>query len=134
MEFQVSDICLLVPDVNQSVEFYRDKLGFSLKREDIGFAEFEVGGSTAFALWEATDIQQHLGKDVVSKEGHWFMGAFEFQTAEELEAAYQELKSKGVDFVKELHDWPWGARAAYFADPDGYLWEIYAWVGEPYTW
>jgi catechol 2,3-dioxygenase-like lactoylglutathione lyase family enzyme len=133
MRFRVTDCCLLVPNVDRSVEFYRDRLGLRLKRRDIGFAEFDIEGAT-LALWEASDVQRHLGKDAVSNEGHWFMGAFEFQSAEALLDAYNQFKSRGVTFVKEPRDWPWGARAAYFKDPDGYLWEIYAWVGKPYTW
>ena len=133
MRFRVTDICLLVPDVNRSTEFYRDKLGFSLKRQDVGFAEFEVE-KTTLALWEAPDVEQHLGKETVSEEGHWFMGAFELESGEEVDTVYAELTGKGVNFVKEPADWPWGARGAYFTDPDGYLWEVYAWVGEPDSW
>lgn len=133
MRFRVTDICLLVPDVNRSTEFYRDKIGLPLKRQDNGFAEFEAG-ATSLALWEASDVEKHLGKETMSQEGHWFMGAFECESGEEVDAVYAELKGKGVNFVKEPADWPWGARGAYFTDPDGYLWEIYAWVGEPDTW
>ena len=133
MQFNISDICLLTSDVNRSADFYQNVLGLPIKRRDIGFAEFDVEKSV-LAIWEAQDVQQHIGKDAVSEEGHWFMGAFEFETGEEVTEAYNELKSRGVNFVKELHHWEWGALAAYFADPDGYLWEIYAWVGEPYTW
>ena len=37
---------------------------------------------------------------------------------------YEKLKSKGVKFIKALHDEPWGGRQATFTDPDGHILEI----------
>ena len=133
MNLILTDYALLVPDLERSIDFYQNKLGLKLNRKDIGFADFKTENAV-LALWQSDNVQACLGKENVTDEGHWFMGAFEFQTAEEIKQAYDELKSKGVNFVTDLIDWDWGARAAYFSDPDGYLWEIYAWVNDPYTW
>ena len=65
----------------------------------------------------------------MSKVKHRLMGAIHFETAEEVDAACQELKGKGVEFVSKPTDWPWNARAACFVDPEVGLWEIYAWLG-----
>ena len=40
---------------------------------------------------------------------------------EDVDAAYQMLSAKGV---RPPTDQPWGLRTAYFADPEGTLWEI----------
>ncbi|TMI42343.1 hypothetical protein E6H21_00825 [Candidatus Bathyarchaeota archaeon] len=37
---------------------------------------------------------------------------------------YEELRAKGVHFVKPPTTFPWGQRMAYFEDPEGNLWEI----------
>jgi uncharacterized glyoxalase superfamily protein PhnB len=37
---------------------------------------------------------------------------------------YEELKKKGVRFIKELHDEAWGGKQATFTDPDGHILEI----------
>jgi uncharacterized glyoxalase superfamily protein PhnB len=37
---------------------------------------------------------------------------------------YDELKNKGVKFIKELHEEPWGGKQATFTDPDGNILEI----------
>jgi uncharacterized protein len=132
-DMRISDYGLLTDSVERSIDFYHGVLGFEIKRRDTGFAEFWTG-DTILCIWEADDVKQHLGKDSVTDKGHWFMGAFQFDTGEEVKAAYDELKSKGVEFLTELKFWDWGATAAYFKDPDGYLWEIYAWTGKPYTW
>jgi catechol 2,3-dioxygenase-like lactoylglutathione lyase family enzyme len=133
MDFKITDVCFFVEDIERSTSFYLDVIGLPLKRRDTGFSEFQSGEAT-FAVWEANNVRKNLGEEVISPGGHWCIGAFEFETGEEVTNYYHDLKEKGVDFVTELVDWPWGARAAYFKDPDGFLWEIYAWVGTPYTW
>jgi lactoylglutathione lyase len=42
----------------------------------------------------------------------------------DVDAAYEELKAKGVTFVRPPTDQRWGLRTAHFADPEGNLWEI----------
>ncbi len=133
MDFKISDICFFVEDIEQAVSFYQDVIGLETKRRDIGFAEFQTGEAT-FAVWERGNIRENLGNGIISDIGHRCIGAFEFDTGEEVIEFYNNLLQKGVEFVTDLVDWPWGARAAYFKDPEGFLWEIYAWVGTPYTW
>jgi catechol 2,3-dioxygenase-like lactoylglutathione lyase family enzyme len=133
MTFYITDYALLVDDLQKEIDFYHGKLGLEIKRLDTGFAEFHTGDTT-LCLWEAQDVRNHVGKEAVSEKGHWFMGAFEFESGHAVKEAYDELKSKGVDFITELKFWDWGATAAYFKDPEGYLWEIFAWTGTPYTW
>ena len=41
-----------------------------------------------------------------------------------MDEEYQRLVSKGVKFIAEPHDEPWGGRQASFHDPDGNLLEI----------
>ena len=43
---------------------------------------------------------------------------------EDVDAAYQMLSAKGVRFLRPPTDQPWRLRTAYFADPEGTLWEI----------
>ncbi len=133
MDFKITDFCLFVEDIERSTAFYHDVVGLELKRRDTGFSEFLTGEAT-LGLWQVSDVRQNLGPEIISPQGHWCIGAFEFETGEELMGLYERLKSHDVEFATEMVDWPWGARAAYFKDPDGFLWEIYAWVGVPYTW
>ena len=43
---------------------------------------------------------------------------------EDVDAAYEALKAKGVTFLRPPTDQLWGLRTAYFADPEGNVWEI----------
>ncbi len=38
---------------------------------------------------------------------------------QDVDQAYRTLRERGVRFLKEPHDTPWGGRIALFADPDG---------------
>lgn len=43
---------------------------------------------------------------------------------EDVDAAYEALRARGATLVKPPANQPWGLRTAYFADPEGNLWEI----------
>ena len=43
---------------------------------------------------------------------------------DDVDKEYEELRSRGVNFVKPPTTHPWGQRIAYFEDPEGNLWEI----------
>ena len=45
-------------------------------------------------------------------------------TREEVDAVLATARAAGADPVQEAVDRPWGGYTGYFADPDGYRWEI----------
>ena len=51
MEYQISNVGLLVPDVQRVKPFYRDAFGYTLKQDLPAFAEFDAGGAALF-LWQ----------------------------------------------------------------------------------
>src|SRR6202041_4063910 len=66
----ISDICLLVQDLERAISFYRDQVGFELRRLAPGFADFFTGGVT-LALWQVDHMQSHLGlpPEIASRGG-----------------------------------------------------------------
>jgi len=44
---------------------------------------------------------------------------------ENVDAVHAALEAKGVAFIRPPINQPWGRRTAYFADPEGNLWEIF---------
>jgi len=44
---------------------------------------------------------------------------------DDVDAEYAALTAKGLKFIKPPVDQPWGRRTAYFADPEGNLWELF---------
>jgi catechol 2,3-dioxygenase-like lactoylglutathione lyase family enzyme len=123
----ITDTCVLVRDLETSVAFYRDRLGFELVHRAPGFADFAGAGHT-LALWERAHIAEHAGVSVDLEASASLAIAVRLADAAEVDAAYAELFEKGVPFVRPPADYPWNARCVYFAGPDGEIWELYAWL------
>jgi uncharacterized glyoxalase superfamily protein PhnB len=129
MKYPIRTIGWIVDSVEDSVNFYQEKLGYSLTLFKPGeFALFDAYGSVFF-FWQRSHLNEHFGADVMAHVKHSCMAAIKFDTPKEVDAACTELKSRGVNFLVEPNDWPWDARAAYFIDDHGYIWELFAWIG-----
>ena len=122
----ISDVCLLVDDLERAIAFYRDRVGFELRRVAPGFADFFTAGVT-LALWQVDHIQTHLGLPPRPKGGSRTMAAIQVESSTKVRALHQELAARGVPFVAQPRAYPWNAFACYFTDPDENLWEIYTW-------
>ncbi len=124
----ISDFCLLVEDLDRAVHFYRDIVGFKLRRLAPGFADFFTAGVT-LALWQVDHMQTHLNLPPGPKPlGAWrTMAAIQVADKDTVDNMQQELAARGVPFVVSPQAYPWNAYACYFTDPENNLWEIYTW-------
>jgi len=116
---------LLVRDLAKCTAFYRDTLGLevresestsdsvSFQMENVYFFLLEVSGAARMVSSEALELSSEGGPRVLLAAG-----------VEDVDTAYETLKAKGVTFLRPPTDQPWGLRTAYFADPEGNLWEI----------
>jgi uncharacterized protein len=123
----ISDVCLLVQDIARSVAFYRDRMGLPVKRLDQGFAEFQTE-QVVLALWQRDNLADHVGFERARVAGTSCMVACRLPTAEAVDAMHADLAARGVAFASPPRLYPWNAYAAYFADPDEHLWELYSWI------
>jgi uncharacterized protein len=123
----ITDICILVRDLEASIAFYRDGLGFKLLHRAPGFADFTGAGHT-LALWERAHISRHTGVPVDPDAITSVAIAVRLADAAQLDAAYAELSENGIAFVRPPADYTWNARCVYFTGPDGEVWELYAWL------
>ena len=127
MEPRISIITLGVTDLPRSIEFSRDGLGLPLQDEEDteSIAFFELKGT-----WLALYPREALADDAgVPTEGSGFSGvtlAHNVRTREEVDAVLDEAVAAGATLVKAAQDVFWGGYSGYFADPEGYLWEV-AW-------
>ena len=99
----------MVQDVPSSVEHYRDVLGFH--------TEFTHGQPTFYAGVERDDVVIHLQAASETKRQPGHGGIYIFVT--DVDALYQELKSRGARTVKEPTDYPYGMRDFDVHDLDG---------------
>ena len=125
----ITDFCFLIEDVERSIAFYQEKLGFTLRTRADGFADF-VTQNVALALWEIDHISAAIGiSNARSGPGvHKAVAAIELATGDEVDALYAQLLERGVVFLRPPQDYVWRARCVYFIDPDENVWEIYAWL------
>ena len=124
----ISDVCILVENLERSKRFYIDKLGFALRQDAPNFADFTGAGLT-LALWEIDHISDNTG--VSAKRGpgaHKVCVAVALARPEEVDECYEQLSARGVPFQAPPADYVWNARCCYFSGPDDELWELYSWL------
>ncbi len=127
-EPRISIITLGVSDMATSIRFYRDGLGFPTSaKDDAGWALFETSG-TRFSLYP----YDHLAKDISpATEGlrSGFGGitlAHNTRMREDVDEVLSIAEGAGGKILKPPRESSWGGYSGYFADPDGYPWEV-AW-------
>ena len=124
MEQRISIVTLGVKDLVRSREFY-ERLGWRRSGNAEGIVFFQAGG-IALALY----LRSELAKDAnVSADGSGFGGvtiAYNTRSREEVDAILAEAVRAGAKLLKPAQEAFWGGYSGYFADPDGFLWEV-AW-------
>lgn len=132
MEPRITLLTLGVDDLERSLEFYRDGLGFPT--EGIVGTEFEHGAVAFFelesglkmALWPRRDIAHDCGIEVAPRSPTEFTIGHNVGNRREVDAVMRQAAEAGATVVKTAADTFWGGYAGYFQDPDGHLWEV-AW-------
>ena len=126
---RISGCCLLVDDLERSAAFYTQRVGLVLHRKAYGFAQYEPRRGVHLSTWQIDYFCEHVGLPrQVHRASHKAMPGVLMGSAAEVDAAYAELKSRGVTFAKQPQLYPWNAYACYFADPDGNIWELFHWA------
>lgn len=125
-------ITLGVKDLERSVIFYEQGLGLPKMDSPPEVAFFTLKGS-----WLGLYGRESLARDAgVNDEGAGFSGftiAHNVDSQAEVDALMNQAIAAGGKLVKEPGKVAWGGYSGYFADPDGYLWEVahnpLFWVG-----
>src|SRR5438105_14894839 len=123
IEVRLEGLTLRVADVGRSIEFYADKLGFAVEiNKPPQFAMFRVGGPTGGTIGLLVhDSSDPLGSDSTTLRQR--AGIHVELTTDHLDALYEQLKGRGVEFFEPPHEEPW-ERSMRVHDPDGYTIEF----------
>ena len=121
-----------VQDIEKTVVFYRDVLGFKLEMavpEDKSGVEQELGEKKKYiyAMMSRDDVgvmfqrTDSIGEDVPPLKGVPIGASVSFYIeVEAINALYQEIKSK-AEIVKELETVWYGMQEFYIKDCNGYI-------------
>lgn len=125
MKPKISIITLGVKNFKQSFDFYKEGLGFTPHdfKDDNEYVLFKLEGT-----WLSLFPKEKLAEDItVSATGSGFSGitlAHNVKTEDEVNDVFKIAISHGATPIKEPQEVFWGGYSGYFADPDGYYWEI----------
>jgi catechol 2,3-dioxygenase-like lactoylglutathione lyase family enzyme len=128
----ILEIELAVSDPVRTFDFL-ERLGFRPKAVDGGM-HFDGGGVvlSVVDIEEATSGAQNPSEFAsFTRTGGHVMLAVELDSGDRVDELHAELTARGLVASGPPAVFEWGARSTYFVDPDGYIWEIYAWVEEP---
>jgi catechol 2,3-dioxygenase-like lactoylglutathione lyase family enzyme len=137
MQPRIGTISIGVTDLDRSIAFYRDGLGFPT--EGIVGQEYENGtiafidleGGMRLALWPLTSMQADTG--VATGGNPSITLGYMVASRGDVDTVMEIARRAGAHIVKEPVTTAWGGYSGYFADPDGHLWEV-VWIPEAYGW
>lgn len=130
MKPRITVLTLGVADLERSLRFYRDGLGFPT--EGVIGEEFEYGAvvfidlqpGLRLALWPRRSIAHDTGLAEQPASATEFTLGHNVSSREEVDAVMQQAEQAGAVIVKPPHDAFWGGYTGYFQDPDGHPWEV----------
>jgi len=118
---QPLQVSLTVKDLQKSVTWYVDVVGFTVTRK------IERDGQLRGMAVQAGDVRIVLNQDDGAKgwdrvKGEGF--SLYLVTAQRIDDVARGIKERGGALEMEPKDMPWGARIFRLRDPDGFRWTV----------
>ncbi len=123
MEQRISLVTLGVADLERAGAFY-DRLGWQRSVKGAQGVVFYQMGGLALGLFPREDLAEDAGIKDDSQGFPRFALAYNTRIREEVDRTLAEAEAAGGRIVKPAEEAFWGGYSGYFADPDGFLWEV----------
>ena len=124
MEPRVSFVTLAVAELAAARRFYVDGLGWQPAFEHEGeVLMFQVADKVVLSLWSEAGFEAEVGP---IRRGRGLVPitlAHNVATREAVDAVLGEAGAAGAE-VEPAVEREWGGYTGYFADPDGFRWEV----------
>ena len=105
----------LVDDLDRSIAYYRDRLGFTL---DFVYEDFYASVSRdGFAIH--LKCAPKLAAERAHRKAEEHLDAF--VSVSGVHDLFRDLQTRSATIIKPLEPRPWGATDFYVEDPDGYI-------------
>jgi predicted enzyme related to lactoylglutathione lyase len=125
MKPHVAVITLGVGDLKRARAFYSEGLGWPIQQEDSNWVCFTLGdGSSSLALYPWRELAADAR---VPAQGSGFRGvtlSYNVRSEERVDEVLSEAARAGGQVVRRAERASWGGYRGYFADTEGYLWEV----------
>ncbi|PNH84308.1 VOC family protein [Arthrobacter sp. AFG20] len=124
MQPRVDFISLGVRSVAASRRFYVEGLGWPVHREvpdEVVFIQANHG--LILSLWDAGQMRAEAAVDAPAAVPCITL-SHNVGSAEQVTQVMAQAESAGASVVAPPKTQPWGGYTGYFADPDGFRWEI----------
>ncbi|MDR6551123.1 VOC family protein [Paenibacillus qinlingensis] len=130
MKPRITVLTLGVDDLEKSLHFYRDGLGWST--DGIIGKEFEHGAVAFFdlqaglklAIWHRASIAYDTKLQQTKPSATEFTLGHNVSSKEEVDQVMKQARIAGATITVSPHDTFWGGYSGYFQDPDGHVWEV----------
>lgn len=124
MQPRVDLISLGVRSVEASRSFYVGGLGWPVHREVRGEVLFiQANHGLVLTLWDTGQMQAEAATDPPTG-GPSITLSHNVGSAAEVDRVMAEAGSAGAAIIAVPKTQSWGGYTGYFADPDGYRWEV----------
>jgi len=119
-------VILAVADVDRSVAFYRDAIGFGVEAryDDPPYATLALAGTRLSLAEQGHPAEDRPGVELAAPADPSRVDAVLVVEVEDARAEHARLGAQGVRFLAEPYEAPWGGCRFFCIDPDGYLVEI----------
>ena len=116
----------MVKDVNASLAFYRDLLGFEVEAtyDDPPYATLTLAGTRLSLAEQGHSAEDRPGVRMTAPADPSQANAVLVVEVEDARDEYAELEAKGARFLAESYEPPWGGCRFFCVDPNGYLVEV----------
>jgi len=125
MDQRISFLTLAVSDLDASRRFYLDGLGWKAELDVPGeVLMIRTGEHLILSLWAETGFEAEVGP---VRRGDGIVPvtiSHNVRTEAEVDEILELARRAGADPVSPGQPRDWGGYTGYFADPDGFRWEI----------
>lgn len=125
MDERISIVTLGVKDLAVSKRFYVDGLGWKPVFENAEIIFFQIGGMV-LALFLRDHLAEDFGADASTFGRAPLALGYNVRVKSEVDPLIQRARSAGGAILRSASEKSWGGYSGYFADPDGFAWEV-AW-------
>ena len=123
MDSRLSFVTLIVRDIAASRKFYVDGLGWEPELAAPEVLMFKVADRVVLSLWDVDAAAAELGTTPSMGGVPPVTLAHNLRTKEGVDRVLETARISGAQ-VWDAQEREWGGYSGYFADPDGYRWEI----------